>query len=206
MTEWTTVKSTKSKKTRIANWRDHAKTSLKVTSKTTHPLNETWVLWYHDASSDDWSLSGYEQLYSFDTIEDFWVLYNNLHDITNGMYYLMRKSVPPIWDAPENIDGGAWTFRVDKKNLTDFWLNLSLLCIGETICENSESILGISFSPKLRFATVRVWTSQTDGEISQFNKIQTKCRNTINFTRARFTLNNQLLFGKKLLSEAEHAG
>ncbi len=164
-------------------------------------MNDTWVLWYHDALSNDWSLSGYEQLYSFDTIEDFWVLYDNLHDITNGMYYLMRRNVPPIWDVPENING-VWTFRVDKKTLTSFWLDLSLFCIGETICNNPESIIGISFSPKVRFATVRIWTSQTDGKISQFNSMQTECRNSnipIDFTRARFTLNNHLLFEEKLI-------
>jgi hypothetical protein len=197
------------------SWRDHAKSipgsgsgSESHESKTQHKvslpstedikehnkLNDTWILWYHDTKSSDWSLSGYEQLFSFSTVEDFWILYNNLDDISSGMYYLMRKDIPPIWDAPENIGGGAWTFRVDKRNLSKFWEDLSLHCVGETICDASESIVGISISPKIRFATVRVWTSDTDDGIEKFNPVKESTQNghvQIDFASARFTPNKQ---------------
>jgi len=154
-------------------------------SPSVQKLHCPWVLWYHDTKSRDWSLGGYKRLFRFDTVQDFWISYNNLSDIPNSMYYLMREGFPPLWDAPETIDGGAWTFKVDKRDLDKFWRDLSCLCVGETICEQSGNIIGLSISPKIRFVTVRVWTLTTEKNITQFKDVENK----FNFSSARFTPN-----------------
>lgn len=178
------------------NWRDHI-TTLTGPEKyefMKHPLNTGWVLWYHTFESNDWSLKGYEKLYTFNTIEDFWFLYNYDGNYSNGMYYLMRKGIPPIWDAPETINGGAWTFRIDYKVFWDFWQSLSMLCIGETICTDSTHIIGISYSPKGKFFICRVWTDKTDGDLARFGDAQKECvANSlpIDFNTLRFVLNKR---------------
>ncbi len=167
---------------------------IPVEIKKFHPLNDQWVLWFHDMKNSNWTINGYEQIFQFDTIEDFWILYNGINDFTNGMYYLMRLGYPPIWDHEKNINGGAWTFKVDKRNLNKFWEELSCYCIGETICDESNSIVGISISPKIRFATVRVWTNNTTHSVNLFKNISQKTQNNsiaINFTEARFTINKE---------------
>ena len=159
-----------------------------------HPLNDTWVLWFHDLKNPDWTIKGYEQLFEFNTAEDFWILYNNITDLTNGMYYLMRKGVPPVWDDQKNINGGAWTFKVDKRDLNKVWEDLSCYCVGETICKNPETIVGLSISPKIRYATVRVWTTNSDQVVSNFDTLTKNSsvgNSTINFSEARFTPNKQ---------------
>lgn len=202
---WVEV-SKKSKKksykvTSCRSWKDHAKSlsekknpdivSTKVNN--VHPLNDTWVLWYHDTKESDWTINGYEKLFEFDTVEDFWILYNSLVDITSNMYYLMRKGYPPIWDDPKNKEGSGWTFKVDKRNLTKFWEDMSCFCVGETICSQSENIIGLSISPKIRFATVRVWTSDRDESIDKFENVSQYTSNSsivIDFNYARFTANS----------------
>src|SRR5258706_6709410 len=108
-----------------------------------HYLHDTWNLFSHEKEeiNNNWTLDGYEKLGIFTTVEEFWKIYNNI-DITNGMFYLMRQNYPPIWDDPKNINGGAWTFRVDKKILNRFWVEISLYCVGATICHHSATIVG----------------------------------------------------------------
>jgi hypothetical protein len=170
--EWTTVSSTKKNSSSIA---------------IQDQLHSPWTLWYHDTKSRDWSLAGYQRLFEFKSVQDFWIAYNNLSDLPNSMYYLMRGDFPPLWDAPETIDGGAWTFKVDKRDLPKFWRDLSCLCVGETICDDSENIIGLSISPKIRFVTVRVWTRTTNQDITRFDHIKKQ----FDFSEARFTPNRQ---------------
>lgn len=167
-------------------------------SQGVHKLQDTWVIWSHEikgSTANDWTIKGYDQLIKFNTIEDFWIIYNNLTDITGKMYYLMRDGYVPLWDSDENINGGAWTFKIDKKQLANFWRDLSCYCIGETICERSEKIVGLSLSPKIRYATVRVWTADTSKETmmpDQFKKVLEETVNSdviIDFRNARFTKN-----------------
>jgi hypothetical protein len=145
-----------------------------------HKLHTPWVLWYHDIQSRDWSLDGYQQLVTINTIEDFHRMIHSLYEIENNMYYLMRQGIPPLWDDSINIDGGAWTFKVNKKDISEFWTKLAIMIIGETICAQSEKIVGISISPKLKFATVRVWTSSSKPFPVEDN-----------FSQARFTPNQK---------------
>ena len=165
-----------------------------LSNETVHQLNDTWVLWYHDLKSSDWSELAYDKLFSFNTVEDFWILYNNINDLTNGMYYLMRNGIPPMWEHEKNINGGAWTFKIDKRNLNNFWKDLSCYCVGETVCSQPQNIVGLSISPKIRYATVRVWTSDKHQNVSLFKKIaeeSDKGSVKIDFNEARFTANKE---------------
>ena len=124
------------------------------------------------------------------------MLYNNLTNLYNGMYYLMRQNYPPIWDHPLTIGGAGWTFRVDKKHAPEFWEKISCYCVGETICENSENIKGISISPKVRNVTIRIWTDNLNTNPQQFEitkKETTGDQVVIDFTEARFQLNTDAL-------------
>jgi len=108
------------------------------------------------------------------------------------MFYLMRQGYPPIWDHEKNINGGGWTFKIDKKLSFDFWEKLACYCIGETITQNPDNIIGVSISPKIRFVTIRLWTKDKIGNIPQFNKIKDETAHesiVIDFNQARFTAN-----------------
>ena len=169
-----------------------ALSSPPLSPQSCHCLNATWVLWFHDLNNEKWDLSSYEQIFSFNTIEDFWVLYNNMTNLYNGMFYLMRQNYPPIWDHPLTMGGAGWTFRVDKRHAPEFWEKISCYCVGETLCENSESIKGVSISPKIKNVTIRIWTDNLNTNPQQFEITKKETAGdevVIDFTEARFQLN-----------------
>lgn len=192
---WVTVSSKKktdnSKKTAEISLQPQSQPSLPPIQ--TNPLNDSWICWFHDVNNEQWTLNSYNQLMTCQTVQDFWILENNIRDrLCKGMYYFMRVGYPPIWDHPKNINGCGWTFKIDKKYATKFWENLLCFCIGETSTSKPTDIIGVSISPKLKFVTVRVWMSNNSSDPSQFDKIFNVTKNdtyVINFHNARFTPN-----------------
>ena len=127
-----------------------------------HPLKNTWILWYHDPEDSDWTLESYKKIYEFSTIEDFWRLYNNLPSIVNSMFFLMKKGHPPIWETPQNINGGAWLYKFPKKMADCFWGKFSMYIVGETLMEETSDIIGLSISPKVFNVTIRIWNCNSE--------------------------------------------
>jgi hypothetical protein len=149
-------------------------------------LNNSWTLYYHDFDSIDWTINGYTKLLVINTVEDYSIMMNLVNDWNNGLYYLMRDPYVPIWEDPLNENGGGWTIKILKQNVSSTFYNITAHAIGETICntlENSMNIVGISISPKTKFTTIRIWTKLSDGNIDNF---------TINFNETRFSLNKQI--------------
>lgn len=130
--------------------------------KEKYPLMNTWILWYHEAESTDWSLESYKKIYEFNTVEDFLRLYNNLPSIVNTMFFLMKKGHPPIWEVPQNINGGSWLYKFPKKMADCFWTKFSIYLIGETLMADTSNIIGLSISPKVYNVTIRIWNSDSD--------------------------------------------
>jgi hypothetical protein len=177
--EWTTV-SVKKKKDKAV-----------VIPSEPHPLHDTWVFWFHDLVNNQWTLPTYTQLLVFNTVEDFLILHNNIKDINSGMFYLMRQGYPPIWDDPLNIKGGGWTFRVDKKDAYNFWVKLSSYCVGETISNTPDHVVGVSISPKMRNVTIRLWTKNVNRSVEQFERVSRLSSREIDFSAARFLPNTE---------------
>ena len=57
------------------------------------PLNNNWVIWYHD-NNNDWTINGYKKIYEITTIEDFWEIYLRLNNyiLLKGQFFLMKKN------------------------------------------------------------------------------------------------------------------
>ena len=88
-----------------------------------------------------------------------------------GCFFLMREGVKPLWEDSENVNGGCWSFKIFKKNIYDSWIDVSINLINETLTkeiENSDTLTGISLSPKKAFCIIKVW-----------NNDKTKNRNSI---------------------------
>ena len=127
-----------------------------------HVLNDSWVFWFHDMNDQDWSPKSYKRMTEFTTVENFWGLYNHIPSVINGMWFMMRKEhkgkpIYPLWEDPACINGGAWLFKIHKSQADNVWLDLSLRLLGETICKNSDQIIGLSISPTKHYVTIRVW-------------------------------------------------
>jgi hypothetical protein len=107
----------------------------------------------------------------FNTIENFWKLYLNIEQdlIINGMFFLMRKDILPIWEDPNNINGGFWSFKIPMNQIFNAWQEISMALIGEYILNDKNdinSINGISISPKKNFSIIKIWNN---GNIKEIN-------------------------------------
>ena len=78
-----------------------------------HILQTEWSLWYQDPTTMSTTYGdNIKEIYSFQSVENFWRLYNNIIKATelkpSSSYYLFRKGILPQWEDIQNQQGGRW--------------------------------------------------------------------------------------------------
>ena len=141
----------------------------KTSIQKVHPLNTSWIIWYHNSNDKNWDMNSYKSILEISSIEDFLVLVNSwdkcLPKVTQGMFFLMRKFkdndiICPRWEDKYNKNGGYWSFKVSDKDSETTWINLCKILIGEVILvSNPMNINGISISPKKNFCIIKIWNN-----------------------------------------------
>lgn len=141
-----------------------------------HPLQYRWVLWYckHDRSKD-WE-DCLKIVTSFDTVEDFWALYNHIQ-LASGLnwssdYYLFKEGIKPMWEDEQNVRGGRWLVKVDKARRGDlldhYWLELLMAMIGEQFDDLGEYICGGVVNVRNKGDKISLWSR--DAEKDEVNR------------------------------------
>ena len=129
-------------------------------------LNSKWDLWFHNLSNPDWSINGYTKIYTLETIEEFWEINMrmNINIIQNGMFFLMKEGIQPLWEHDTNINGGCWSYKISKKECYISWVELLIAICGETLLEDKYNniINGVSISPKKNFCIMKIWTNNNE--------------------------------------------
>lgn len=129
-------------------------------------LLDTWTLWAHLPNDVNWELNSYRQICDIQSIKEATALYENLPEqiVKTSMLFLMRKGIYPTWEDPSNINGGCFSFKINNKMVYDAWKNLSYVLLGETLTKEtlSNTITGITISPKKNFCIIKIWISNCD--------------------------------------------
>ena len=75
----------------------------------TTKLKYDWVLWYFDPRMKDWSLINYKKIADITTPQQFWTIVSAIpKDAWEcGYFFFMRRGFRPIWEVPENENGGS---------------------------------------------------------------------------------------------------
>ena len=133
----------------------------------THILPTKWILWFHNPLDNDWTLNSYTKIDEITSIESFWELYLRLNKsiLQDGMLFLMKDGVEPLWETEANRNGGCWSYKVNKSDVYSSWLNLSItLCCQTLLTETSKFkyINGISISPKKLFCIIKIWNNTSN--------------------------------------------
>lgn len=117
----------------------------------------SYTLYFHKANDENWSLDSYKKIYTFDNIAQFWILFNNHNCLYNGMYFLMKDNIKPVYEDVNNINGGYWSIKIPEKNITTFWLNIVLDFIGNNLSNKKKIINGLSLVYKKKFFIIKIW-------------------------------------------------
>ncbi|XP_037934228.1 eukaryotic translation initiation factor 4E1-like [Teleopsis dalmanni] len=135
-----------------------------------HPLQHVWTLWYLENDRNKSWDEMQNEIVSFDTVEDFWSLYNHIKppsEIKIGSdYSLFKKGIRPMWEDEANKDGGRWVITFNKNSspqLDLMWLDLVLSLIGETF-EFADEINGAVVNIRSKSNKISVWTANGHNE------------------------------------------
>ena len=157
---------------------------------TKHTLNTSWTLYAHTQSVSTTYRSAYKQIGKFNTIEDFWRLWNNIPSVVEIYesrvmiqnkhliaYSLFRDDILPEWEKTNNINGSEWGCRemLSKEIIDNIWKNLVLSCIGENV-SNCVGVRYINKCNKTRnIHKIEVWmnTCTTNKTNITLNQIKT---------------------------------
>ena len=98
------------------------------------------------------------------TLEEMVSLYNILPEkmVKNCMLFLMRDGISPTWEDPKNRNGGCFSYKINSKNVSSTWKEVSYCLVGETLAVDKkilETINGITISPKKSFCIIKIWIS-----------------------------------------------
>ncbi|CAI0436920.1 unnamed protein product, partial [Linum tenue] len=139
-----------------------------------HQLERKWTFWFDNQSKPKqgaaWG-SSLRQAYTFDTVEEFWCLYDQIFRpskvTVNADFHLFRAGVEPKWEDPECANGGKWSVACGRKPLLDtMWLETLMALIGEQFDE-SEEICGVVASVRQRQDKLALWTKTAANESVQ---------------------------------------
>lgn len=127
-------------------------------------LPSKWVLWYHDPTSSDYSLASYIRLAEITNAGSFWTIVEaiSLEAWNSGMFFFMKEGIRPLWDAPENEKGGAWSKKVDASETHGVFVDCMVHCMAETfLTKANDTIAGVTLSPKGQFHIIKIWNLST---------------------------------------------
>jgi hypothetical protein len=127
-------------------------------------LPNKWWLWYHDPNDSDYSLKGYIRIAEVTSVDEFWTLVDTIQKEAwlSGMFFFMKDGYRPLWDAPENDKGGAWSKKVDASDTYDVFIDCMVHCIANSFLKNhKETLVGVTLSPKGQFHIIKIWNASS---------------------------------------------
>ncbi|KAL4809429.1 translation initiation factor eIF 4e-like domain-containing protein [Aspergillus unguis] len=150
------------------------------------PLQYHWTFWYDKHTESNSASANASSASASDYDERLYVLYEDVADIATfyrvynnypwdkipqrDTVHIFRKGVKPVWEDPENLQGGCWRFRVPKRKAQAFFHEIAILCISnefQAVLEKEhDHVLGVSTSVRFNTHLVSIWNKLGSNERS----------------------------------------
>jgi len=121
-----------------------------------------WTLLWHPSEGRDWSLASYTSFGEMRTWREFFSVMIALKTdtLTDGMFFLMRNGIPPLWENANNVYGGAYSFRIPKARAGTAFIRYAVAAMINEVTKDSKNIInGLSISPKKTHNIIKVWNT-----------------------------------------------
>lgn len=127
-----------------------------------HNLGLSYNLWYHNPDDLDWSPESYNEILNFNTIEEFWILDKFIRKdmVENGMFYVMKDGILPLWEDPQNIKGGCVSWKIERNNSYKYWIDIVGHFLMKDLGNYTDKVNGVSVSPKKNACIIKLWFSE----------------------------------------------
>ncbi|XP_076455324.1 eukaryotic translation initiation factor 4E-like [Babylonia areolata] len=139
-----------------------------------HPLKDTWTLWYFKMDRNKKWCDNNVIVTSFSTVEDFWSIYNYTQKASKLIpgcdYSVFKDGIQPMWEDPQNKEGGRWLINLERNDrhtyLDNVWLEMLLCLIGDAFDNHGEEVCGIVVNIRQRGDKLGVWTRNCNNQDS----------------------------------------
>jgi hypothetical protein len=134
-------------------------------------FNNKWTVYYHPSHVSSWSIDSYTKITTITNAQTFWEFMNNLPILSNGMFYIMKNDIPPMWEHLQNKNGGTWVCFVSADQITDYFIKCGVYLVTEYLTNKPDEIQGISITPKHQSYSIKIWNKYSSNHTSfTFNK------------------------------------
>ena len=124
-----------------------------------------WTLYWHSTEGKDWkSVHSFDTFGAMKTWREFFNVIDSLGESTlsDGMFFLMRSSIPPLWENHQNIYGGAYTLRIVPQEAGKVFIDYAIAAMNKVVTADSKNIInGLSISPKKGSNTIGIWNTDS---------------------------------------------
>jgi hypothetical protein len=130
-----------------------------------------WVIYYHAHYEKEKNFTDIETFKirkEVSTFAQFWAVWDAIGDenILDGYFYIMKKGYPPIWEEPENINGGTYTLRIERdreRTPVKLYYTYAIAAMTGKLARAPENnITGVRISNKNKHNLIHIWNSSSE--------------------------------------------
>jgi len=124
----------------------------------------SWTLYWHPSEGRDWSISSFTNFGTMKTWRHFFTVLEalKLDTLSEGMFFLMRDPIPPLWENCNNVYGGAYSFRVPKHSAGTAFEHYAIAAmLSSSMTDPTNTINGLSISPKKTYNIIKMWNTNS---------------------------------------------
>ena len=151
-------------------------------------LSDKFAFWYHinEISTDQEYESQIKKLAEFDTLEDFWAIFQYLKkpdDCKQAIeFQLFKDPIKPMWEDENNKDGGRIALKLRKEFSNLVWEELVFAFVGGYFAkEIKDEINGLVINCKKDFNTLQIWIKSYTNEVT--SAIEKNIREILNIPK-----------------------
>ena len=138
---------------------------------TKHRLNTKWTAYVRDNHDTTWGGDSHKVLKKIEYIEDFLSFKNSFKSFGSKQVYIMRENIEPKWEAPENVNGGSWGYKIENPENSKFFKPIIDRVIARLIGEQlvhpkwSSEITGLYIRPKRDSINLKIWLKNHEVQV-----------------------------------------